>query len=120
MSRILVADDSGTMRKIIIRTLNAVGFSDIEEAADGAEAFTKFQNGQFDLVLTDWNMPNKTGLDLLKAIREVGSKVPVVMITTEGEKARVIDAMKAGVSDYLLKPFTADALKDKLEKHNLA
>lgn len=120
MAKVLVADDSGTMRKIIIRSLNAVGVKDIVEAADGQQAFDKFPGAGFDLVLTDWNMPNKTGLELVKDIRGVDTDVPVVMITTEGEKGRVMEAIQAGVSDYLLKPFTADVLREKLEKFNVS
>ena len=111
----LLADDSGTMRKIIIRSLNAVGITDITEAADGQEAITLFGQGQFDLVLTDWNMPNKTGLDVIEAIRAAGSKVPILMVTTEAEKRRVLDAIRAGVTDYLVKPFEADDLRAKLD-----
>lgn len=119
MAKVLVADDSGTMRKIIIRSLNAIGVQDITEAADGQQGFDRFQGDEFDLVLTDWNMPNKSGLDLVKDIRSIGSKVPVVMITTEGEKSRVVEAIQAGVSDYLLKPFTADSLREKLDKFSI-
>ena len=120
MPKVLVADDSGTMRKIIIRSLNAVGIQDVVEAVDGQEAFTKFQSEIFDLVLTDWNMPNKNGLDLVKDIRNEKSTVPVVMITTEGEKSRELEAIQAGVSDYLLKPFTSDTLREKLDKFGIA
>ena len=116
-AKVLIADDSGTMRKIIIRSLNAVGIKDIVEAADGDEACTLFEAGQFDLVLTDWNMPGKTGLEVVQTIRAAGSKVPIVLITTEGEKSRVLQAIQAGVSDYLVKPFEADSLREKLEKH---
>jgi two-component system, chemotaxis family, chemotaxis protein CheY len=119
MTKILVADDSGTMRKIIIRTLNGLGIKDVSEAADGEEALVHFQRGGYDLVLTDWNMPNKTGLELVRDIRQTDTAVPVVMVTTEGEKRRVVEAIQAGISDYLLKPFTADDLKEKLEKFNV-
>ena len=112
----LVADDSGVMRKIIVRSLNAVGVTDIVEACDGAEAVTLFGQHEFDLVLTDWNMPNKTGLEVIEAIRGAGSEVPIIMITTEAEKRRVLDAIRAGVSDYLIKPFDSDTLRDKLVK----
>jgi two-component system chemotaxis response regulator CheY len=112
--KVLVADDSSTMRKIILRSLQAVGIQDAVEAADGAEAFTIFQQQAFDLVLTDWNMPVKSGLDLIRDIRATGSTVPVIMVTTEAEKQRVLDAIQAGVSDYLVKPFTADTLREKL------
>ena len=117
MTRVLVADDSSTMRKIIIRSLQAVGVKDVAEAADGSEAIALFEPGKFDLVLTDWNMPGMTGLDLLKAIRAQDTQIPVIMVTTEAEKSRVLEAIQAGVTDYLVKPFTADTLREKLEKH---
>lgn len=115
--RVLVADDSSTMRKIILRSLQAVGVTDITEAADGAEAVALFKPGDFDMVLTDWNMPGMTGLEVLKAIRAQDAKIPVIMVTTEAEKSRVLEAIQAGVTDYLVKPFTADTLREKLEKH---
>jgi len=116
-TNVLVADDSGTMRKIIIRSLNAVGITSVVEAADGAQAVALFKPGAFDLVLTDWNMPGKTGLEVIKEIRAQDAKVPVIMITTEAEKQRVLAAIQAGVSDYLVKPFTAETLREKLDKH---
>jgi two-component system chemotaxis response regulator CheY len=116
-SKVLVADDSSTMRKIILRSLAAVGVPDAVEAADGDEAIAAFKQDQFDLVLTDWNMPNKNGLELVREIRKLNKEVPVIMVTTEAEKSRVLEAIQAGVSDYLVKPFTADTLREKLEKH---
>ena len=118
--QVLVADDSGVMRTIIIRSLNAIGVTEIVQAADGVEAIEKFEAGSFDIVLTDWNMPNKSGLDVLKAIRSKGSDVPVIMITTENEKGRVVEAIQAGVTDYLAKPFDKDRLREKLEKYTTA
>jgi two-component system chemotaxis response regulator CheY len=115
--KVLVADDSGTMRKIIIRSLNALEITDVVEAGDGAEAFELFKQHDFTLVLTDWNMPLQSGLDLLRNIRGTGSQVPVVLITTEAEKSRVLEAVQAGASDYLVKPFQADGLREKIEKH---
>ena len=115
--RVLVADDSSTMRKIILRSLQAVGVSDIVEAADGTEAIAMFKPGNFDMILTDWNMPGLTGLEVLQQIRAQDPKVPVIMVTTEAEKSRVLQAIQAGVTDYLVKPFTADTLREKLEKH---
>jgi len=115
--RVLVADDSSTMRKIILRSLQAVGLPGAVEAADGNEALAAFKPGQFDLVLTDWNMPGKTGLEVVQGIRAQDPKVPIIMVTTEAEKTRVMQAIQAGVSDYLVKPFTADTLRQKLEKH---
>jgi len=105
------------MRKIIIRSLQAVGVPSAVEASDGNEAIQVFVPGQFDLVLTDWNMPGKSGLEVIKEIRAKDAKVPIIMITTEAEKSRVIQAIQAGVSDYLVKPFTSDTLREKLEKH---
>jgi two-component system chemotaxis response regulator CheY len=114
--KVLVVDDSGVMRKIIIRSLNALGVTDIVEAGDGVEALAKFQGAECDLVLTDWNMPNKTGIDLARDIRATGSAVPIIMITTEAEKSHVLQAIQAGVNDYLTKPFENDVLRDKLAK----
>ena len=115
--RVLVADDSNTMRKIILRNLQAIGVPSAIEASDGNEAVQIFIPGHFDLVLTDWNMPGKTGLEVIKEIRAKDPKVPIIMITTEAEKSRVLQAIQAGVSDYLVKPFTAETLREKLEKH---
>jgi two-component system chemotaxis response regulator CheY len=114
--KVLVADDSSTMRKIIIRSLQAVGVPDAAEAADGEEAVNMFKAGTYDLVLTDWNMPKKNGLDVIREIRAVNATVPIIMVTTEAEKSRVLEAIQAGVSDYLVKPFTADTLREKLGK----
>ena len=115
-SKVLVVDDSGTMRKIIIRALNAVGFSDTVEASDGNEALELFQKTPIGLVLTDWNMPNKSGIELTRDIRKLGSKVPIFMVTTEAEKKNVVEAIQAGVNDYLVKPFTQEVLQQKIEK----
>ncbi len=115
--RVLVADDSRTMRKIIIRTLLEVGPAHTTEARDGSEAVSLFQPGAFDLVLTDWNMPGKTGLQVVRAIRREDADVPIIMVTTEAEDRRVAQATKAGATSYLTKPFTADMLREKLEQH---
>ena len=113
--RVLVVDDSSTIRKIIIRSLASVGVPDAVEAADGNEALAIFQKADFDLVLTDWNMPGKDGLELFKDIKGLKPEVPVIMITTEAEKRRVTEAIAAGVHDYLVKPFTPDALREKID-----
>ena len=115
MSKVLIAEDSGVMRKIILRTLNGLGFNDVVEAADGAIAWDAFQSDHFDLVLSDWNMPNMSGIELLRAIRESGADVPVLMITTESEQSRVVDAIQAGANSYLVKPFDPETLSQKLE-----
>jgi two-component system chemotaxis response regulator CheY len=114
--KVLVADDSGIMRKIIVRSLNAVGVSNIVEAANGQEAIDLFKAHGADLILTDWNMPEKTGLDVAKEIRALGSQVPIIMVTTEAQKGQVIAAIQAGVNDYLTKPFEAEHLRAKLDK----
>lgn len=116
-NKVLIVDDSGTMRKIIARALNAVGFTDVVEAGDGIEGLHAFQQDSFKLVLTDWNMPNRSGLELTSDIRATGSKVPIFMVTTEGEKERVVSAIQAGISDYLVKPFSAEVLREKLAKY---
>jgi len=117
--RVLVADDSSTMRKIILRSLLAVGCEGATEAADGGEAVAMFKPGEFDLVLTDWNMPVKNGLEVVQEIRAQDPNVKIMMVTTEAEKSRVLQAIEAGVSDYLVKPFTAETLREKLQKHGL-
>lgn len=113
--KVLLADDSGVMRKIIARGLNSLWIDEIVEAADGVEALKAFGNGDgIDLILTDWNMPNMSGLELVQAIRGAGHKVPIMMITTETEKSQVLLAIQAGVNDYLVKPFDQDTLQVKL------
>ena len=115
--KVLVVDDSGVMRKIIIRSLNAVGVTDVVEAGDGTEGLQRFKEHEFNIVLTDWNMPGKSGIDLTRDIRALGSTVPIMMITTEAERTRVVEAIQAGVNDYLAKPFEADTLREKLDKY---
>jgi two-component system chemotaxis response regulator CheY len=117
MARVLIADDSSTMRKIIVRSLGTMGVTDVTEAADGDEALAAFDAGNFDMILTDWNMPGKSGLEVLQTIRSRDATVPVIMVTTEAERSRVLEAIRAGVSDYLVKPFTAETLKEKLKQH---
>lgn len=114
---VLVVDDSGVMRKIIARSLASVGITEIQEAGDGREALATFGDGSgFDLVITDWNMPEMNGLELTQAIRSSGSKVPVMMVTTESEKDSVLKAIQAGVNDYLVKPFDNEMLRLKLNR----
>jgi two-component system chemotaxis response regulator CheY len=104
----LLVDDSTTMRKILINILATGGMTDVIEASDGQQAVEAVMaNDGIDLVLMDWNMPNMLGIDALKMIRAAGKTVPVIMVTTEAEKTRVILAMQAGANDYLIKPFTS-------------
>jgi two-component system chemotaxis response regulator CheY len=116
--RVLVADDFATMRKIVRNILKQIGFNDIVEAEDGNAALQVLQNEKIGLVVTDWNMPNMSGLELLEKIRENPriAHVPVLMVTAEGLKENVIAAVKAGVNNYVVKPFTAEVLQEKIEQ----
>ena len=116
--RILVVDDFSTMRRIVRQLLKELGFSNIEEAEDGAMALSKLQSEPFDFVVSDWNMPNMPGIDLLRAIRgdEKLKHLPVLMITAEARKENIIEAAQAGASGYIVKPFTAATLDEKLKK----
>jgi len=116
--KILVVDDSSTMRRIIVNTLARLGYKDVIQAADGVEAWEALQkNDDIGVVITDWNMPNMNGLELVKKIRaqEKYKLMPIIMVTTEGGKKEVIIALKAGVNNYIVKPFTPQVLKEKLE-----
>lgn len=116
--KILVVDDFATMRRIIRNILKQIGFENIEEAEDGEQAYAKLKSGSFKFVVTDWNMPNLDGLGLLKKVRSDPElkNLPVLMVTAESEKEKVIEAIKAGVSNYIVKPFTAEVLKEKMDK----
>lgn len=116
--KILVVDDFSTMRRILKNILRQIGYQEIEEAEDGQAALTKLKVEKFDFVVTDWNMPNMTGLDLLKAMRaEPALKdVPVLMVTAEAQQDNVVQAVQAGVNNYIVKPFTAETLKEKIDK----
>jgi two-component system chemotaxis response regulator CheY len=114
--KVLVVDDFATMRRIIKNVLKQIGFTKILEADDGTTALEVLKENQVDLIISDWNMPNMTGLDLLKTVRGEKStqSIPFLMVTAEAQKDNVIQAVQAGVSNYLVKPFTADAIKAKL------
>ncbi|MCX7913360.1 MAG: chemotaxis response regulator CheY [Thermodesulfovibrionales bacterium] len=116
--KILVVDDFATMRRIVKNILKQIGFENIEEAEDGEQAFNKLKTGGFKFVVSDWNMPNLDGLGLLKKVRSDPElkNIPVLMVTAEAEKEKVIEAIKAGVSNYIVKPFTAETLKEKMDK----
>jgi two-component system chemotaxis response regulator CheY len=115
---ILVVDDMRAMRKVTCHILQSLGYENIAQADDGSTAITKLKDGKYDFVITDWNMPGVCGLNLLKHIRSQPelSKIPVLMITAEGSRKQVIDAAKAGVNSYIMKPFTAAMLKQKISK----
>ena len=115
--RALVADDSGVMRKVIVRALAAVGVEATDEACNGKEAFDLFMATPYDIVVTDWNMPEMSGLELVTSIRGLGSKIPIIMVTTEGQRGQVVRAVQAGVTDYLVKPFENEQLRGKLDAY---
>ena len=116
--KILIVDDFSTMRRIIKNLLRDLGFTNTSEADDGNTALPMLQSGGFELLITDWNMPGMQGIDLLRAVRADPklSSLPVLMVTAEQKKEQIIEAAKAGVNGYIVKPFTAATLKDKLEK----
>ena len=117
--KILIVDDSSTMRRIIGNVVMQLGFTrdNFEEAEDGVKAWKLLSEVHYDVILTDWNMPNMNGLELVKKVRSEGThqKTPIIMITTEGGKSEVITALKAGVNNYIVKPFNAEVLKEKLD-----
>jgi two-component system chemotaxis response regulator CheY len=115
--KVLVVDDFATLRKIVRNILKQIGFEDIAEAEDGNVALHLIKNEKVGLVVTDWNMPNMSGLELLRQIRQnpQTSNLPVLMVTAEGLKENVLEAVKAGVSNYVVKPFTAEVLQEKIE-----
>ncbi|MCH8148105.1 MAG: response regulator [Planctomycetes bacterium] len=114
--KILLIDDSKTIRSIQKNALKQIGYEDVAEAADGLEALAAFANERPDLLIVDWNMPNMDGITLVRKIREQDKTVPMIMCTTEAEKQRVMEAIKAGVNDYIVKPFTPDGLNEKISR----
>jgi two-component system, chemotaxis family, chemotaxis protein CheY len=121
--RVLVVDDMVTMRKIIKTQLSKLGYTDVLEADDGKNAVEAIKNAaasntQFELIISDWNMPNMSGMELLKAVRSTPelANIPFIMVTAEAEQKNIIDAIKAGVNNYIVKPFTPDTLQEKIKK----
>lgn len=116
--RFLVVDDFATMRRIVRNLLKELGFDNVEEAEDGVDALAKLRGGKIDFVISDWNMPNMDGLELLQNIRADGAMaaLPVLMVTAEAKKENIIAAAQAGASGYVVKPFTAATLEEKLSK----
>jgi two-component system chemotaxis response regulator CheY len=113
--KILLIDDSRTMRNIQKKILGEISGTEFAEAADGVEALAQFAGQKFDLALVDWNMPNMDGLTMVTRLREGDKTTPLIMCTTEAEKARVIEAIKAGVNNYVVKPFTPESLTEKVK-----
>jgi len=116
--KILIVDDFATMRRILKNILKQLVFVNITEADDGTTALEQLKSGHFDLIISNWNMPKMTGLDLLKTVRGMSDikDIPFLMVTAEAQKQNVISAVQAGVSNYVVKPFTAEQIADKLEK----
>lgn len=116
--KFLIVDDFSTMRRIIRNLLKELEFTNADEAEDGVAALNKLHGGNFDFVVSDWNMPNMTGIELLKAIRADATlkHLPVLMVTAEAKKENIIEAAQAGASGYVVKPFTAVVLEEKLNK----
>ena len=116
--KVLIVDDMLTMRRILRNVLQEIGYTNVRDAKDGEEAFNTLKIGGYGLVVTDWNMPVMTGLELLKAIRADAElkTLPVLMVTAEAQKENIVEVVQAGVSDYIVKPFTGDGLQKKLVK----
>ncbi|MEK7306546.1 MAG: chemotaxis response regulator CheY [Nitrospirota bacterium] len=116
--KILIVDDFSTMRRIVRNILKQLGYSNIEEAEDGSVALTKLKLNMYGLVIADWNMPNMTGIELLKNMRSDSAlkDIPVLMVTAEAKQENVIAAIQSGVNNYIVKPFTAEVLKEKIDK----
>jgi two-component system chemotaxis response regulator CheY len=116
--KFLVVDDYSTMRRIVKNLLHDLGYAQVSEADDGNTALPMLKNGAFDFLITDWNMPGMPGLDLLKAVRadDKLAKLPVLMLTAEAKREQIVEAAQAGVNGYVIKPFTAATLKEKIDK----
>ena len=116
--KILVVDDFSTMRKIVNNLLRELGFTNLDEANDGQTAWPKLKSGHYDFLVTDWNMPGMSGIDLLKTVRSTPetADMPVLLVTAESKREKIIEAGQAGVNGYIIKPFTAMMLKEKIDK----
>jgi len=116
--KILVVDDFSTMRRIVKNLLQELGYTNIQEADDGNTALPMLKAAKFDFVVTDWNMPGMTGIDLLKAIRADPAlkAMPVLMVTAENSREQIIEAAQSGVNGYIVKPFTGATLKEKIDR----
>ena len=115
--RFLVVDDSTTMRRIIINTLNRLGHQDVLEAANGREGIDRLAASQVDMVITDWNMPEMSGIEFIRSVRanDATKTLPVMMVTTNAAEDDIVEALKAGVNNYVVKPFTPDTIKEKIQ-----
>jgi two-component system chemotaxis response regulator CheY len=116
--KILVVDDMSTMRRIVKNIMKQLGFANVEEAENGQEALAKLRAETFGFIISDWNMPVMTGIDLLRAVRSDDKlkAIPLLMVTAEAQKENLVEAIQAGVSNYIVKPFTAEVLQEKMNK----
>ncbi len=114
--KVMLVDDSRTIRNIQKNVLAQIGHTDIMEAGDGIEALKLLEKDTPDLMLVDWNMPNMDGITLIRKVRETNKKTPIIMCTTEAQKDRVIEAIKAGVNNYVVKPFNVESLSEKIDQ----
>ncbi len=113
--KILIVDDSSTMRRIIINTLGRIGYSDVVEAEHGKAGLEKLKLGGVEMIITDWNMPEMDGLEFVQTVRGQNASIPILMVTTNAAKEDIVQALQAGVNNYVVKPFTPDTLKEKIE-----
>jgi len=111
----LVVDDSAVMRKVLVGALARAGVDEAHQAADGVECIEAVEKEEYGLILMDWNMPNMLGIDAVRKIREMGKTMPIIMVTTEAEKARVIEALKSGATNYIIKPFEPQTIVQKIQ-----
>ena len=115
--RFLVVDDSSTMRRIIINTLNKLGHSEVVEASNGREGLDRLNASEIDMVITDWNMPEMNGIEFIRTLRGIDGmkETPVLMVTTNAAKDDIVEALRAGVNNYIVKPFTPDTFREKIQ-----
>jgi two-component system chemotaxis response regulator CheY len=113
--KILIVDDSSTMRRIIINTLSRIGYSDVVEAEHGKAGLEKLGQGGVEMIITDWNMPEMDGLEFVQTVRGQNQNIPILMVTTNAAKEDIVQALQSGVNNYVVKPFTPETLKEKIE-----
>ncbi len=113
--KILIVDDSSTMRRIIINTLSRIGYTDVVEAEHGKAGLEKLNQGGVEMIITDWNMPEMDGLEFVQTVRGQNPNIPILMVTTNAAKEDIVQALQSGVNNYVVKPFTPETLKEKIE-----
>ena len=113
--KILIVDDSSTMRRIIINTLSRIGYTDVVEGENGRSGLEKLGQGGVEMIITDWDMPEMDGLEFVRTVRGQNAAIPILMVTTHAAKENIMEALQAGVNSYVVKPFTLDTLKEKIE-----